>query len=366
MRFIEKDHELVLNIEGDDEAFKVIEEVGLGYWDGRARVWKFPRSYIKELATLCSWYNEQKIKGKTNITGSMDNKNSRNEVKSYIGSKHADTTRLHIEKSRQHMIQKGYSRKTIKSYTGHLERFFQFSKGLDDYETINKYTLYLHENRQASHTYINQAISSIKIHLKVTDNGQELDQINKIIRPASVKKLPKVLSKEEVKSLFDVTENEKHKTMMMVAYSCGLRVSEVANLKLTDIDSKRMVISIRQSKGRKDRIIKLSEILLEQLKRYYRLYRPVEWLFESSKRSEHITVRTIQRAFDKAHRKAKIRKPVTFHSLRHSFATHLLESGVDIRIIQEFLGHSSTKTTEIYTHVSTRTLAGITNPLDTL
>ncbi|WP_105613993.1 tyrosine-type recombinase/integrase [Vallitalea okinawensis] len=270
-----------------------------------------------------------------------------------------------INEVREFMIRKGYSTKTIKTYLGHLLRFFDYSLGKDDYKTVNRYLLDLLENQKLSHTYVNQAISAIKILLKIHNKELEDDYI-RIVRPFKEKKLPKVLSKPEVKSIFNVTENIKHKTMLMLGYSCGLRVSEVANLKIKDIDSHRMIVKINQGKGRKDRITSLSSLMLDQLRDYYKVYHPQEWLFENRDKNGHVTTRTIQRVFNDAALKAKIKKNVTFHSLRHSFATHLLESGVDIRYIQEFLGHNSSKTTEIYTHVSTQSLTSITNPLDTL
>lgn len=169
----------------------------------------------------------------------------------------------------------------------------------------------------------------------------------------------------EVKHLFDVTENVKHKTELMMAYSCGLRVGEAAALKISDIDSDRMVVMIRQGKGRKDRQTILSGIMLEQLRNYYKIYRPKEWLFENQYGNGAISDRTLQAIFNHSAQLTGIRKRVTFHSLRHSFATHLSESGVDLRYIQELLGHSS-KTMEIYTHVSLRSIQNIKNPLDSL
>lgn len=270
-----------------------------------------------------------------------------------------------IKEVREFMVRKGYSEKTIKAYLGHLVRLFDYSSGKDDYKTVNGYLLNLLENQELSHTYVNQAISAIKILLRV--HHKELDNISiQIVRPFKEKKLPKVLSKSEVKSILNTTENMKHKTMLMLGYSCGLRVSEVANLKIKDIDSERMIVKINQGKGRKDRITSLSSLMLNQLRDYYKIYHPKHWLFENHEKNWHVSTRTLQRVFHSAIQKANIKKDVTFHSLRHSFATHLLESGIDLRYIQEFLGHSSSKTTEIYTHVSTKSLTNITNPLDTL
>lgn len=154
--------------------------------------------------------------------------------------------------------------------------------------------------------------------------------------------------------------------MLMLAYSCGLRVSEVAEIEVNDIDSSRMLIIIKQGKGRKDRIVSLSSKMLEQLRTYYKLHKPEEWLFEGADKRKHIHIRSLQRVFNNAVKNLNINKEISFHSLRHSYATHLLEAGVDIRYIQELLGHKSCKTTEVYTHVSTKSLRKIPNPLDSL
>jgi len=152
----------------------------------------------------------------------------------------------------------------------------------------------------------------------------------------------------------------------MLIYSAGLRVSEVVKLRPEDIDSDRKLIFIKGDKGRKDRYSILSDVVLDTLRQYYKEYRPNKWLFEGEIKEKHITIRTVQRIFESARHKSNIKKDVGIHSLRHSFATHLLESGVDLRYIQELLGHKSSKTTEIYTHVSNKFLGSITSPLDNL
>ena len=158
--------------------------------------------------------------------------------------------------------------------------------------------------------------------------------------------------------------NEKHKTILFLIYSAGLRVGEVVKLKADDIDSERMLIHIVQGKGRKDRFTVLSQITLNQLRKYFMLYKPEIWLFPGQDNKSHITERTVEKVFKDACKIAKIKKKVSVHSLRHSFATHLLEGGTDLRYIQELLGHTSTKTTEIYTHVSQKSLRNISSPLD--
>jgi integrase/recombinase XerD len=183
--------------------------------------------------------------------------------------------------------------------------------------------------------------------------------------PRRAEKLPNILSQQEVKAMFEAVENLKHKTMLLLGYAAGLRVSEVVSLRLSDIDSQRMVIHIKAAKGKKDRCVMLSEVLLSTLRLYYKAYKPKEWLFEGQS-YDHYSTRSVQKIFQRAKLKARIVKKVSFHALRHSFATHLHEAGTDIRIIQELLGHSSSKTTEIYTHVSNRTIQRVQSPLDNL
>ena len=263
------------------------------------------------------------------------------------------------------MIRHGYSPNTIVNYLSHIRLFLNYSNGICTTETINGYMDYLLQKMDVSHSYCNQAINAIKIYARKYSRIDELSLLS-LTRPKKQKKLPKVMAKSEVKRLLDATMNLKHKTQLMMAYSCGLRVSEVVNLKIADVDSARMVVAIRQGKGRKDRMVPLSKNMLEQLKTYGQVYKPREWVFENDMSHEPISVRTLQSIFHQSCNKAGISKAVTFHSLRHSYATHLLESGVDLRFIQELLGHSSSKTTEIYTHVSVGTLKNIRNPMDDL
>lgn len=185
-------------------------------------------------------------------------------------------------------------------------------------------------------------------------------------RPRKDKKLPEVLSKEEVSRIINGIANIKHKAILMTIYSAGLRLGEVARLEQAHIDRDRMLIFIKGAKGRKDRYTILSEKALELIDRYIRRYEPKKWLFEGAKAGRYLSRRSIEKVFEQACDRAVIKKDVSVHDLRHSFATHLLESGVDLRYIQELLGHASSKTTEIYTHVTTRSLGKIRSPLDNL
>lgn len=210
---------------------------------------------------------------------------------------------------------------------------------------------------------MNIAINALKFYY-----GEMLKRnfVFEIRRPKKDRKLPVVLSREEVFRLLSSVANVKHRAILMLTYSAGLRVSEVVKLSIEDIDTQRQLIHIKGAKGRKDRCTILSEVALESLKEYWSEYKPEKWLFSGAEDGRHISTRTVQAIFEQAKEKASVRKDVTIHSLRHSFATHLLEGGTDLRYIQELLGHKKSKTKEIYTHVSNKALGKIISPLDTM
>jgi integrase/recombinase XerD len=178
--------------------------------------------------------------------------------------------------------------------------------------------------------------------------------------------LPNVLSKEEVKGILESLQNTKHKAMLSLIYACGLRRGELLRIKPQDILSDRKLLHIKQSKSKKDRIVPLSDKLLEMLREYYKTYKPKVWLFEGQQAGEPYSEKSLESVLKQAVSKASINKPVTLHWLRHSYATHLLESGTDLRYIQELLGHNSSRTTEIYTHVSNKSIQQIKSPFDDL
>lgn len=226
---------------------------------------------------------------------------------------------------------------------------------------IKDYLLYLVEKRQSATSTLNQAINSLKFYY-----GTMLKKkfVYEIKRSRKDKKLPVALSEKEVANILSSVDNIKHKSLLMLVYSAGLRVSEIVRLRPEDIDGTRMLILVRNAKGRKDRYTLLSESALKTLREYWKQHKPTKWLFPGPDKEKHITTRTAQRVFDIACNRSGIKKEVTIHSLRHSFATHLLENGIDLRYIQELLGHKSSKTTEIYTHVSNKDFMKIRSPLD--
>ncbi|PIP11621.1 MAG: integrase [bacterium (Candidatus Stahlbacteria) CG08_land_8_20_14_0_20_40_26] len=284
-----------------------------------------------------------------------------------IARSEATKQSLHnFEDIRRELLSRKYSHKTVKSYIYFNRDFLNFTdkkpSDINDND-IKDYLLYLAEEKHSATSTLNQAINALKFYYGTMLNRKFVYEVK---RPRKDKKLPVVLSKEEVAKILNSVDNVKHKAILMLVYSAGLRVGEVVKLKPVDIDSKRMLIHIRGSKGRKDRYTLLSEKALEILRQYWRKYKPEKWLFGGAKEGRYLSIRSVDKIFRNASDKAGIKKEVSVHTLRHSFATHLLEGGTDLRYIQELLGHAHSKTTEIYTHVSTKSLGKITSPLDTI
>ncbi len=259
---------------------------------------------------------------------------------------------------------KKYANNTVKTYVSCFEKFinYYYNEDIDqiDENDVRNYLLKLIQ-QEKSDSYINQSINSIKFYYEIVLGLP--NRFYSIERPRKKKKLPVILSKSEVKNIINVTINLKHKCILALLYSSGLRRSELINLKINDIDSERMMIKVNDAKGKKDRYTLLSNSILKDLREYYIEYKPKEYLFEGQNGGQYSPT-SIVNILKKASNKAGIKKRITPHTLRHSFATHLLESGTDLRYIQILLGHSSTKTTEIYTHVAKNSFAAIKNPLD--
>jgi site-specific recombinase XerD len=227
---------------------------------------------------------------------------------------------------------------------------------------LKEYMLYLINKRHLSEGTFRFYVAGLKFLYRTTLKREW--PVEKIRHPRRKRKLPVVLDLSEVEALFAVTKNLKHKAILMMTYSSGLRASETARLKLTDIDSKRMMVRVNDGKGGKDRYSILSKTTLESLRQYWRKYRPTAWLFEGQKKDEHITVHSIQLMFYTAKKRAGITKPASVHTLRHSFATHLIEAGTSLHHVQLLLGHRSPTTTTVYLHVSRLNLSQVISPLD--
>jgi site-specific recombinase XerD len=233
---------------------------------------------------------------------------------------------------------------------------------------VMEFSRFLVNERKVSSSHQNQAINAIKFYFEKVKGGER--KFYHVDRPIREKILPEVLSEEEVSAILKVTENLKHRAILMTIYSAGLRIGELVKLKVKDIDSKRMQIRIEQGKGKKDRYSILSQRTLEILRQYVKQENPFEYLFEGQgstiERPLPYSARSIQALLKQSLKKTGIKKKVTVHTLRHSFATHLLENGTDLRYIQALLGHESPKTTQIYTHITTKGFDQIKSPLDKL
>jgi integrase/recombinase XerD len=255
-----------------------------------------------------------------------------------------------------------YSRRTVDRYLAIVDRYARF---LDipliesDVEDATRFLACLEHDHDASASSINQAISAIRfLYTKVLGREAPLKR-----RPKSDRRLPGVLSREEAMRIVMAPRNLKHRALLVLAYSAGLRVSEIAALRVSDIDLARDVILVRSGKGRKDRYTILAKKTRRLLETYIDLYKPQTWLFDGQN-GRHLSIRSIQEVFNRAKEKVGVTKNVSIHALRHSFATHLLEDGTDIRYIQELLGHASSKTTQIYTHIAKKEFLKIRSPFD--
>jgi integrase/recombinase XerD len=351
----------------DEELTALVRKLTDARWSKSMKCWHITdsRNIVNDLF--------QKVRGKAFLDYSALKKDQKSEKEA--ANKPApdlqilsvrDLTR--VAEFRKWMAHRRYSESTISTYIGMLGHFLRFIKPKESNEIdpgdmvrfVNDYVI----PRRLSYTFQNQVISATKLYCK---HILKLDlEVGTFKRPRGMHKLPNVLSKEEVKAILEASANLKHRTMLSLIYACGLRRSELLHLTSQDIDRKRGIITIRQSKGNKDRIVPLSQKIAFLLDEYSKFYRTETWLFEGQVKGEQYTASSLAKVLSEACIKAKIEKPVTLHWLRHSFATHLLESGTDLRFIQELLGHSSSRTTEIYTHVSIKSIQNIKSPIDDL
>lgn len=348
------------------EIYRIFQELPFSKWDTKERAWVFQEHAIsiENLTTLFA--------GKA-IFSTVDFPLSSIEIK----KKHLrPSDLLHplgenntqaIEDFRSYLSSKRYSPNTVKVYSDSLVIFLRYvsPKEVDQIENddlIDFNNNYILKNNFSS-SFQNQVVNAIKLFYRAI-HQHKLD-VELIHRPRREHVLPNVLSKEEVKQILNAPFNLKHRAMLAMIYACGLRRGELLNLTKLDIDSKRMIVIIRLAKGKKDRIVPLSAKILDLLRDYYRSYQPKTYLFEGQNGGKY-SEKSLENVFKQSITKARIEKPATMHWLRHSFATHLLESGTDLRYIQDLLGHKSSKTTEIYTHVSTKNIQNIRSPFDDL
>ncbi len=273
-----------------------------------------------------------------------------------------------LEECRRLLVLKGYSNSTIRTYCNELGVFFQTLKRVPaetlPVSRVKDYLLYCHERLKLSEHTIHSRMNALKFYYEQVLKRDRF--FWEIPRPKKPQKLPKVISEEKILTGLLQVKNLKHKALLFTAYSAGLRVSEVVKLKITDIDSDRMQLRIEAAKGKKDRMATLARATLDILRIYFTEYKPKIYLFEGQELDKPYSIRSAQKIFLEAYKSMNLPASISFHSLRHSYATHLLENGTDIKYIQELLGHNDIKTTLRYTHVSKKDLGKIESPLDKL
>jgi integrase/recombinase XerD len=269
---------------------------------------------------------------------------------------------------KQRLVLKAYSPSTIITYMNEMRTFLAVLKNnaADELtpQRLKDYFQYCLTTLQLSENTLHSRVNALKFYYEQVLGREKF--FWEIPRPKKPQQLPKLFAREEIVNIIKAIDNLKHRTAILLCYSSGLRVSEVVALKVTDIDSKRMVIYILRAKGKKDRIVPLSKTTLHYLRRYYAQFKPVNYLFAGQSASGIYSSRAVQKILDTAKNKAGINRPGSVHALRHSYATHLLDKGVDITYIQKLLGHNDLKTTLRYLHVTTRDLSKIESPLEDL
>lgn len=367
VREIKKNELLVIKTNGgrlklyfgfNKEITKLIRQIPYHTWNGKNKFWSIPdaEKYLIEIKQMAAMQGLQVLYEEEEKTATK-----------ISNIKNLPCFKRCPDEYTNKLRELRYSENTLKTYVNSFQEFINYYKEIEpekiDERMIIDYLRYLVLDRKVSSSYQNQAINAIKFYYEKVLRGDR--KIYLIDRPIKEKTLPNVLSEQEVSKIFKVVDNIKHKAILMLAYSAGLRLGELINVKVKDIDSERMQIRIEQGKGKKDRYSLLSPKFLEILRNYYSKYKPKEWLFESTTGGQY-SARSIQLIMQDAVKKAGIKKKVSVHTLRHSFATHLLENGTDLRYIQSLLGHGSSKTTEIYTHVTTKGFDQIKSPLDNL
>ncbi len=330
-------------------------------WDGEARVWRVPDAEAS-LADLRRAFGDR-VEETPPVPA--DASRDRDEEASGRGpSRHA------LDIVRRALLLRGYSPRTRKVYLAHIRRFLAWT-GVDPEDlpedplpSAERYLLFLVEVRKVSRSYHSQSVSAIRFLFDVVLGRPRIALA--LPRPRKESRLPVVLSQGEVGRLLEVVRNLKHRAAVMLLYSSGLRVGEVVCLRPEDLDPGRGLLRVRGGKGRKDRYTILARRAIDAVALYRSVHGVGPWLFPGARPERHLTARTVQRVVKRAAGRAGIPKKVTTHVLRHSFATHLLESGTNLRVIQELLGHQSAGTTQIYTHVARTTLETLRSPLDNL
>ena len=369
-RINETDNQLAIRFTGhyDKEWINEIRTFGRFYWDKTRKEFLLPWS-IMTGDSLSDYFSSRGVEVKTvKPVPSEILKSSRKEIGDEIRVRQLNEKALEgLDLMKRHLDEIRYSNRTKESYLALLEFFFRYFNLKDPLSiTSMEISRFMHDfiiTNGYSASYQNQMISAIKTFYKISGKGHINPRIFE--RPKRSRALPKVFSKDEVKRILNATRNNKHKLLLWLIYSCGLRRSEVTNIRLTDLDRERGILHIKEGKGRVDRIVPVSAKVWEKIDEYMESYGPAKYLFEGQTGGKYSS-ESVYRVFKTALHNAGIKKDVGVHSLRHSYATHLHETGLDIRYIQELLGHKSTRTTEIYTHVSRRNLISVRSPIEDL
>lgn len=368
-RLWHKDKEcLAIKFKYDITIFYLLKKIEGGRWSKTHRAWllDYSQTQVNEVCKLLNAGNTILFKDELKEVEKPKTIKELQPVNTLSGLN--EETQKKVKEFESWMHSKRYSSSTIGTYADALKTFLRFyaNKAVSE---INNNDVVVFNNEyilknKLSASYQNQVINSIKLFFRTIElKSLETELVH---RPRTQLVLPNVLSKEEVKLILTAHNNIKHKTMLSLIYSCGLRRSELLSLKLADIDSKRGLIIVRQAKGKKDRVVPLSNKILQLLRDYFVAWKPKDWLFEGQNGNGQYDESSLAKVLKQAVEKSKINKPITLHWLRHSYATHLLENGTDLRYIQEILGHSRSRTTEIYTHVSNKSIQKIISPFDSL
>lgn len=361
-----------IEFEEDERLKSIISSFPGVQWSDLQKVWLLPNN-AENLRKLFSsfkgeaWVDASRVFGPSPLDEILKKKQKPGRPSREALQPITPEMEEHIRKFSEWIRSIRYSESTLKTYTDGLRIFFRYVKNKPVEEITNEDLLDFNNNyilrNGFSSSFQNQVINAIKLYFtKLEKRRLEIESIE---RPRREKKLPNVLNRKEIESLLTAAKiNLKHQAMLSLIYSCGLRRGELLSLKIRDIDSTRGLLNILNAKGKKDRICPLSEKTIQLLRNYYEKYRPAEYLFEGWEQGSKYSARSLEEVMKKYLKLAGINKPASLHWLRHSYATHLLENGTDLRYIQEILGHKSSKTTEIYTHVSTRYIQQIKSPFD--
>lgn len=356
---------------------ELVKQLPLARWSRAHKCWYLPLSEenYKQVVTLLQGFatvntdalqeyliQQKQFQSVTQVIQEQEHCIRRNIQYDAISSHNL----LQVEMLVQTLQLKAYSTNTIRLYRNEMLYLCRLLKdtpiSLLQTKHIKSYLLWLLNEKKCSETKVHSAINALKFYFEQVLHQPKI--FIEIPRPKKPLQLPKTISKEQVAQLINAIENIKHRTIIMLAYACGLRVSEVVSLKVSDVDGHRKLLTVHRGKGKKDRVVSLGPGMLIMLREYYRMYRPKHYLFEGQHENVHLSERSIQLVLQRAKQKAGIRQEGSMHMLRHSFATHLLDKGIDVVFIQKLLGHHDIKTTLRYLHVTNKDLTNIVSPLE--